>query len=454
MWKCAGCGEKHANTFESCWNCGAAKDGSTPDDLRSFETAKAGVLGETASDGTGAPTSALETSEDALRRSDAWVEPDPAPLYRFQYERLNVEAANTSIHSDTTARTPLDSQIQKIIGKLRDGDPAFRQDAFQELVDIGPPAAESLFNLALEEIDLSVRPYLSEALGRIGTPRALELLDHALDDGDLSVRWFAVDGLAAAGPAGSKPLIRALDDRDESVRQSVARSLGMARDPDAVDPLIRALRDRDLSVRQTAAQSLGMIGDIRAVDPLVDLLADANPELSPYIVQSLGMLGASAVTSLLHRIKERGSPIHYAAIRTIGLLSSWPDTVRTVLSDTTLTPRDRFEILVQLDADVPVSCHAYIDDPHQSVARGAREVIDYSTLARSSRSADDPSVETLLRPAGVGAAGPSENLLRPIKSCDALENRELVESESPTTRGKRAPDRTSSRRTRAPRAGK
>jgi hypothetical protein len=193
----------------------------------------------------------------------------------------------------------------------------------------------------------------------------------------------------------------------------------MARDTDAVEPLCQALGDRDLFVRQIAAQSLGMIGDTRAVDPLIDLLADANPEISPYIIQSLSMLGAPVITALLHRIKDRDTPIYYAAIRTIGLLSSWPDLERIVLSDASMTPRDRFEILVQLDADVPVSCRAYIDDPDQSVARGAREVNNYSTLTRSSRSADGIDGETLLRPAGAGDVGPSENLLRPVELVEA-----------------------------------
>ena len=40
MWTCAKCGEEVEDSFEVCWNCGAAKDGGVPADEDEFERDK------------------------------------------------------------------------------------------------------------------------------------------------------------------------------------------------------------------------------------------------------------------------------------------------------------------------------------------------------------------------------------------------------------------------------
>jgi HEAT repeat protein len=53
-------------------------------------------------------------------------------------------------------------------------------------------------------------------------------------------------------------------------------ALGELGDKRTVEPLIAALQDEDESVREIAAGTLGRLGDERAVDPLTAALQDKN----------------------------------------------------------------------------------------------------------------------------------------------------------------------------------
>jgi HEAT repeat protein len=98
-----------------------------------------------------------------------------------------------------------------------------------------------------------------------------------------------------------EPLIKALGDKDEYVREAATKALGMIADVRAVEPLIEVLWDEDQLVhpseyvRYYAAEALGNIGDTRAVEPLIKLLkgddcpgCDASIEESWHACPSCG----------------------------------------------------------------------------------------------------------------------------------------------------------------------
>ena len=91
---------------------------------------------------------------------------------------------------------------------------------------------------------------------------------------DSTVREAAAGALGRTGdPGGVKPLITALNNQDEDVREAAAWALvqiGAA----AVELLIDALNDANEDVRKIAATALRKIGDPRAVDPLIAALGD------------------------------------------------------------------------------------------------------------------------------------------------------------------------------------
>lgn len=114
--------------------------------------------------------------------------------------------------------------------------------AAEALVEIGDPAVEPLIAALKNERD-KVRQSAAKALGRIGDPRAVE------------------------------PLIAALQDDHGHVRELSARALGSIGDPRAVEALIAVLQGKDYEyVREAAAEALGKIGDARAIEPLLAAL--------------------------------------------------------------------------------------------------------------------------------------------------------------------------------------
>ncbi len=103
-------------------------------------------------------------------------------------------------------------------------------------------------------------------------------LEEYLDDlisQDWRKRQYAVEKLDVfASPMALVPLIKALEDKEPSVRWRTAEALGKIRDRRAVPYLVPLLKDKEGEIRLSAVKALGEIRDIRAVFPLIDLLYD------------------------------------------------------------------------------------------------------------------------------------------------------------------------------------
>jgi HEAT repeat protein len=106
-------------------------------------------------------------------------------------------------------------------------------------------------------------------------------------DVDLLISERNVDGL-----------IGALQSEDALTRERAALALGSMRDPRATEPLIRALGDPVQGVRENAANALAYIGP-PAVTPLIDLLE--SPERQEWYAQPMSRFeeGGLAQHSLL-----------------------------------------------------------------------------------------------------------------------------------------------------------
>ena len=160
-------------------------------------------------------------------------------------------------------------------------DKGVRQAAAEALVKIGAPAVEPLI-AALKDQNSWARAAAAQALGKIKDRRAVEPLSAALGDERSDVRqaaakaldhlgwkpaqdesagwyWMAKhdwDKCVALGALAMEPLIAALKDENEYVREAAARTLGEIKDPRAVQPLIDALQDKKWFVGRTAAEAL------------------------------------------------------------------------------------------------------------------------------------------------------------------------------------------------------
>ncbi len=98
----------------------------------------------------------------------------------------------------------------------------------------------------------------------------------ALDDKDEHVRELAVKIIVRMKDLGiADPLTSILKDYEYPLGQIKAEDiLKRIRDPRSVEPLIAALKDKDEYVRAKAAKILGEIQNPRAVEPLTAALRD------------------------------------------------------------------------------------------------------------------------------------------------------------------------------------
>ena len=200
---------------------------------------------------------------------------------------------------------------------------------------------------ALEDEDSNIRERAAMALGRIGDRRAVEPLIPVLGDERVRVREAAawaleclgepLGGLIHQGLKGSReareelskrkdprafvPLLRAMESRDVTLRESAAWVLWSIGDPGTVDPLIGALRDPEDNVRVAAAWALEKIGIPRIVDPLLVALRDSNYRVREAAAWGLGKAGdRQAVDPLIEALGDRHSKVREAAAGALKIL--------------------------------------------------------------------------------------------------------------------------------------
>lgn len=177
----------------------------------------------------------------------------------------------------------------------------------------------------LKDPDKNVKISAADSLGRLHNSNAVRALAAAVDDPD--VRTIAVQSLGQIGNSwGTPAVLKALQLKDGEDRQTTralaAQALGKLVDLRAVKPLIAALKDEDEIVRQWSADSLGLIGDRRAVGPLIEVLKEKdvkNEQVRLMAARSLGRIrDPRALEPLIAALAEK--PLRYEAARALGAL--------------------------------------------------------------------------------------------------------------------------------------
>ena len=124
-----------------------------------------------------------------------------------------------------------------------------------------------------------------------------------------------------------------------------AEALGQLEDAQAVEPLIAALEDANEDMRQVAAKGLGQLGDIRAVEPLLSLLKGSRRGYeydAQAAIEALGNLGDTRAIEILIAKLTAGGVVQEAAIKVLGQLgdASAVDPLIAVLRDKPITGHD------------------------------------------------------------------------------------------------------------------
>jgi HEAT repeat protein len=161
--------------------------------------------------------------------------------------------------------------VEPLCKALYDGDWQVREVAVEALGQIGSPAVEMLIKMIR---DWDVRKYVIIALGKIRDERVLDPLMVQLRSDEF--KDDATNALVELGEPALERLIKALKDKDETVRKQAVLALGRIKHHGAVDPLIEMLADADWFTRLTAAAALEAIGDPRGRDAIKPLTKDPD----------------------------------------------------------------------------------------------------------------------------------------------------------------------------------
>ena len=216
--------------------------------------------------------------------------------------------------------------IQPLLGMLKDPEDEVRITACLALGCFKEPSTfDDITNVLLDDLKIEVRQAAAKALGNTEHPAALPYLMEALHD---SYWWYereyaASDLLSAIekmGLAAVDPLIKALQDKEGTVRKFAATLLGRLGDPRAIEPLGMALYDLHHEVGKVSAESLARFG-VPALDVLVDALSHPEMWIRIHAISALSRLKNGRVTPiLLEMLNDPEREVKKQVIQSLGEL--------------------------------------------------------------------------------------------------------------------------------------
>jgi HEAT repeat protein len=291
-------------------------------------------------------------------------------------------------------------------------------DILNALIQIGEPAVEPLTAMLLRKREIRSEDRFeryrredvmcqaaAEALGKIGAPSSVEPLVVALKDSNEGVRQAAAEALVKISAPAVEPLIVALKDSNEGLRKAAAEVLVKIGAP-AVELLITALKDGNEGVRQAAAEALDKIGwrpgqdesgvaywiakhawskcveiGAPAVEPLIASLNDSNGVMRQAAAVALGKLGdARAVEPLFAALKDSSKLVNRAAAEALGQIGDTraAEPLNAALKDSDETVRRAAaEALGQIgDARAAEPLNAALKDSNSHVRKAAAGALD------------------------------------------------------------------------------
>ena len=185
-----------------------------------------------------------------------------------------------------------------------------QQRAIHELTrTLGEEAAEA-FALLLKDSRIDIQILGILILGIVGSRNAAELIIRTLNDS--RYQYVGIAPLVLVGAPAVEPLIAALRDENEDVRERAAEALGQIGDARAVEPLIAALRDKNEDVRRRAVEGLVRSG-ARSVEPLIAALRDENEDVRRSVEHALAGIGADSVEPLIAALRDENKRVPWSA---------------------------------------------------------------------------------------------------------------------------------------------
>lgn len=199
------------------------------------------------------------------------------------------------------------SDVQSIIAKLRDSAPTIRKAAAEELGELGDLASVRPLIDALDDPSEFVREYVIEALRKIAEENEIPELEPYLKSDDVHKRIAAAYAL---GAKGGKDAVRGLVDlvrigiTGSKPEYERARKELQLIGQSAVDELIEVLNERDEVLSQLAVEVLVPIGDMRALPHIVAAMGDEDDQVYEVATWGASEFGEAAIPLLMDALKS------------------------------------------------------------------------------------------------------------------------------------------------------
>jgi bla regulator protein BlaR1 len=117
------------------------------------------------------------------------------------------------------------------------------------------------------------------------------------------------------------PLVTALSDRDEDVREEAAMGLAVRSEPNVIDPLLAALHDESSQVREKAALGLAMRREPRVVDALIEAANDPDSQVREKVILALAFSRDDrAAATIARATKDPDAQVREKAVLGLSLL--------------------------------------------------------------------------------------------------------------------------------------
>lgn len=218
---------------------------------------------------------------------------------------------------------------QEILTALSSGDIETRLAAIGRAAENPTEAVVSRLAELIENPDEGepLRQAAAESLGRSLDRLGMEVLLRLLESSDPHERTLAAIGLVSSRrPEGIVPLVRALRDPVNTVRNAAERALIEQIDlvrTHGVEPLLELLADPAPLTRSPAARLIGLSRDPRGLPPLLSIVRSDRQWLARlWATKALGDLGFAEAADALHdRLDhDEKNRVRAAAAESIGRL--------------------------------------------------------------------------------------------------------------------------------------
>jgi len=255
-------------------------------------------------------------------------------LYILLTVALLVSAEGLSYAAKNEPKDP----FQKALLQLESKNPQVRRQGAAILARMrNPAAADSLIKLLSDDVP-AVRSSAIDALGLMRIRAASKKIANILEtDKDPSVRQISAVSLGYIADRNTVPsLIKGLEDPHQGTQFACVNSLGILRDSSAVKALSKGLMSKDSRMRNSCAYALGNIADRQAIPAMLEVLklsrSTANakgkeymlaPSVGATLIRSLGIIGdRTFVPKIKPYLKDKNSKVRVYAARALHRLGN------------------------------------------------------------------------------------------------------------------------------------